>query len=37
VLWKSTRGTAEKGEVALREIASFLTRVLDAELPELRR
>jgi creatinine amidohydrolase len=37
VLWKSTRGTADKGEVALREIAAFLTRVLDAELPELRR
>jgi creatinine amidohydrolase len=37
VLWKSTRGTAEKGKVAFEEIAAHLTRVLEAEFPELRR
>jgi creatinine amidohydrolase len=34
-LWKPTRGTADKGKVALEEIAEHLQRVLREEFPEL--
>jgi creatinine amidohydrolase len=34
-LWKPTRGTAEKGELALREITEHLRRVVREEFPEL--
>jgi creatinine amidohydrolase len=34
-LWKPTRGTAEKGELAVGEIADHLRRVLREEFPEL--
>jgi creatinine amidohydrolase len=37
VLFKATRGTADKGALAFAEIAAHLERVLDAEFPELRR